>query len=85
VKSFKTLDGYIEAALETARYEKIEKGTKVYAELPAFRGAWADGRTREEARKELRQVLRGWIELQVERAQPLPALKGVRPPQLSLA
>ncbi|HAF02898.1 MAG TPA: HicB family protein [Spartobacteria bacterium] len=85
VKSFKTLDEYIEAALDTARYEKIEKGTKVYAGLPAFRGAWADGRTREGARNELRQVLRGWIELQVERGQPLPALKGVRPPQLTLA
>jgi predicted RNase H-like HicB family nuclease len=85
VKSFKTLDRYIEAALETARYEKIEKGTKVYAELPAFRGAWADARTREAAKNELRRVLRGWIELQVERGQPLPLLKGVRPPQLALA
>ncbi len=85
VKSFKTLDEYIEAALETARYEKIEKGSKVFAELPKFRGAWADGSTRERARNKLHQVLRGWIELQVERGQPLPTLKGVRPPEFSLA
>jgi predicted RNase H-like HicB family nuclease len=85
VKSFKILDDYIEAALETARYEKIEKGTKVYAEIPAFRGAWADGKTREAARRELRQVLRGWIEIQLERGQPLPAVKGIRKPNLTFA
>lgn len=75
VKSFKILDEYIEAALETALYEAIEKGSKVYGELPAFRGAWADGRTREQAKNKLHQVLRGWIELQVEQRHPLPTLK----------
>ena len=69
MKNFKTIDAYIEAALETARYEKIEKGSKVYVGLPAFRGAWADGRTREEAKNKLHQVLRGWIELQIEKGQ----------------
>jgi predicted RNase H-like HicB family nuclease len=57
----------------------------VFVDLPSFQGAWAEGRTRKEAKDELRQVLRGWIELQVERNQPLPAVKGIRPPQLSLA
>lgn len=85
VKSFKNLDGYIDAALATARFEKIDHGARVYAEVPAFRGAWAEGRTRKETREELRQVLRGWIELQVERGQPLPEVNGFLPPQLSVA
>lgn len=85
MKSFRLLDAYIDAALQTARYERIEKGAKVYAEVPAFRGAWADGKTREAAGTELRQVLRGWIELQLERGQPLPRLDGVQTPQLTLA
>ncbi len=54
MKSFKNLAAYIEAALETARFEKIEQGTRVYAEIPAFRGVWADGRTRKEAGEQLR-------------------------------
>ena len=83
MKSFRNLADYIEAALETARFEKIEDGTRVYAEIPAFRGVWADGRTRKEAKEQLRQVLKGWIELQIERSQPLPALNGLRPPQLA--
>ena len=85
VKSFKLFDDYIEAALQTARYQKIENGTRVYADVPDFPGAWADGRTRNEATKTLRQVLRGWVELQLERGQSVPKLKGVQRPQLSWA
>lgn len=85
MKSVKVLDDYIEAALKTARYEEIENGTKVYADVPDFRGAWADGKTRQEATKALRQVLRGWIELQLEQGGPLPKLKSVHKRQLSWA
>lgn len=85
VKSFRTIEDYIEAALATARYEKIENGIKVYAEIPAFRGAWAEGATQKKAREELREVLKGWIELQIERSQSLPSVKGVRPPELHFA
>lgn len=85
MRSFKLLNDYIDAALKTARFETIDKGTRVYAELPQFRGAWADGKTRDEVAKTLRQVLKGWIELQLERGQPLPRLKGVQTPQLASA
>ena len=85
MRSFKLLDDYIDAALRTARFEKIEKGARVYAELRQFPGAWADGKTRDEAAKTLRQVLKGWIELQLERGEPLPRLKGVQTPQLASA
>jgi predicted RNase H-like HicB family nuclease len=85
VKSFRNLEEYIEAALATARFEKIEGGKKVYAEIPAFRGAWADGGTQRQAVAELREVLKGWIDLQLERGQMLPAVKGVKPPELSMA
>ena len=85
MKSYQILEDYIEAALATARYERIEDGTKVYAELPAFRGVWADGPTREVVKRGLRSVLESWIELQVERKQALPAIGGVHPPTLSFA
>jgi predicted RNase H-like HicB family nuclease len=85
MRSPKLLDDYIEAALKTARYEKIDNGTRVYTELPNFPGAWADGHSRVEANRSLRQVLRGWIELQLERGHPLPELKRARTRQLSLA
>jgi predicted RNase H-like HicB family nuclease len=85
VKTYKNLDEYITAALSTARFERIEAGQRVYAELPGFRGVWAEGRTRQEAVKELRDVLNGWIELQVERGSELPLVKGAKFEALTFA
>lgn len=74
MKAFSTLEDYIKAAIATARYEKIEGGKKLFAEIPGFRGVWAEGRTREEVKSELGSVLKGWIELQLERGQSIPAI-----------
>jgi predicted RNase H-like HicB family nuclease len=85
MKSFRTLDDYIDAALATARFERIDGGRKVYAAIPDFRGVWADGDSRREVREELRQVLKGWIELQIERGYELPSVKGRSFKELSFA
>lgn len=85
MKRFKRLEDYIEAAVATAQFERIEAGKKVYAEIPAFRGVWAQGRTRQEVREELRNVLKGWIELQIERGCDLPSIKGVAFKELTFA
>ncbi len=85
VKSFNSLQEYMDAAVSTARFEKIEGGQKIYAELPAFKGVWAQGRTRREVEKALREVLSGWIELQVERGYELPPIKGATPKELTFA
>ena len=79
------LTEYIRAAMHQASYELLPEGEGYYGEIAALPGVWADGRTRSEAKEQLRQVLKGWIELQTERGQPLPNVKGVRPPQFSLA
>ena len=85
LKNFRNIEEYIEAALATAQFETIEGGKKFYAELPAFRGAWADGSTQKKVAEQLRSVLKGWIELQIERGQSLPSIKGIMPPELSFA
>ena len=85
MKSFRNFGEYIEAALTTAKYEKIEGGEKVFAEIPGFPGTWADGSTQKQAVAELREVLKGWIDLQLERGQALPSIKGIMPPEMSMA
>ena len=85
MKTFRNVGEYIEAALATAKYEKIEGGKKVYAEIPGFPGTWADGSTQKQVVAELRQVLKGWIELQLERGRTLPNVKGIMPPEMSMA
>ena len=85
MKTFTDLDAYIDAAMAEARYEPIESGKAVYAEIPGFEGAWASAPTQQQATSELRKVLQGWIDIQVERNQPLPDIKGLRPPQVLFA
>lgn len=85
MKRFKTLDDYISAAVGTARFETIENGQKIYAEIPAFRGVWAQGRTRQEVMNELREVLTGWVELQLERGRELPSINGMKFEELTFA
>ena len=40
-------------------------------------GVWASGRTLEECRQELKDVVEGWILLSVKRSLDIPALGGV--------
>ncbi len=47
---------YIQGALEDAEYKSLENGTW-FAEIPGFKGVWANGKTVEECRKELVEVL----------------------------
>jgi predicted RNase H-like HicB family nuclease len=52
---------YIEAALSKARYEIIEDEEPYYGEVPELEGVWATGKTLEECRKNLAEVIDGWI------------------------
>jgi len=67
---------YIKKALEKARYEKLEDGTW-FAEIPGFQGVWANGKTVEETRNELQEVLEEWILLTVKDGEQLPKIGGV--------
>ena len=52
---------YIEAALSKARYEIIEDEEPYYGEVAELEGVWATGKTLEECRKNLAEVIDGWI------------------------
>lgn len=80
-----SLDEYIIAAVARAVFEKINGGQTIYAEIPGFKGVWAQASTRQEAIKELRQVLRGWIELQLERGYEVPPVDGAKLEEFTFA
>jgi len=67
---------YIQVALENAEYKKLEDGTW-FAEIPGFEGVWANGKTVEECRKELVEVLEEWLLLKIRDRDPIPRLKGI--------
>ncbi|MGC8778019.1 MAG: type II toxin-antitoxin system HicB family antitoxin [Candidatus Caldatribacteriaceae bacterium] len=69
---------YIEAALEQARYEMIQDEEPYYGEVPVLEGVWATGKTLEECRRNLREVLEGWIVFRLRRGLGIPAIGACR-------
>ncbi len=55
---------YIDKAMQHAHYEQIEDGT-YFGWIPGFKGVWANKPTEQECREELREVLEGWILLNI--------------------
>lgn len=70
------LTEYIERAMSHAQFERIEDGT-IFGSIPEFQGVWADADTEEACRAELRDVLEGWILLQVADHVALPTVDGM--------
>ena len=69
------LTEYINEALRRARYELIEdEETPYYGEVPELPGVWASGQTLEGCRRELKEVIEGWILVSVRRSLDLPRL-----------
>ena len=69
------LTEYIDEALRRARYELIEdEEAPYYGEVPELPGVWASGRTLEGCRRELKEVIEGWILVSVRRSLDLPRL-----------
>ena len=66
---------YIQGALEKAEYKKLNNGTW-FVEIPGFEGVWANGKTVEECRKELMEVLEEWIIIKLRDKDPIPKVKG---------
>ena len=79
---------YIEAAMRQARYELIQDDEPYYGEIPELPGVWATGRTLEECRQNLLEVVDGWLLFRIARGMPIPPLGDTRivlPREMTLA
>jgi predicted RNase H-like HicB family nuclease len=65
---------YIQAALSRAQYEIIEDEEPYYGEIPELPGVWATGKTLDECRKNLAEVLDGWIVIHLKKGLPIPPI-----------
>ncbi len=72
------LTEYINAALAKAKYEIVEDDGSIYGRIPGLKGVWANAKTLEACREELRSVLEGWILVGVRFGDKLPAINGIR-------
>jgi predicted RNase H-like HicB family nuclease len=66
---------YIEAALSHARYEIIDDEEPYYGEVPELAGVWATGKTLEECRRNLAEIIDGWIVVRLRRGFALPSMR----------
>jgi predicted RNase H-like HicB family nuclease len=64
---------YCHKAIEKAEYRRIEDVT-YFAEIPGFKGVWANGGSVEECRKELIDVLEEWLVLKLRDKDPIPTV-----------
>jgi predicted RNase H-like HicB family nuclease len=69
--------GYIQAALGHARYEILPDDGSYYGEIPECNGVYANARTLEECREELREVLDEWVLFRVHKNLSLPTIDGI--------
>jgi predicted RNase H-like HicB family nuclease len=72
------LTEYIEEALKRAHYAIINDPDELYyGEVPELPGVWANAKTLETCRENLKEVVEGWILLSIKKALPLPKLGDV--------
>jgi predicted RNase H-like HicB family nuclease len=69
---------YIESAMRHAHYELIEDEEPYYGEVPELPGVWATGKTLEDCRKNLAEVIDGWILVRLARNLAIPPLGQTR-------
>jgi predicted RNase H-like HicB family nuclease len=68
---------YINTALAQAHYEIIQDEEPYYGEIPGLPGVYATGRSLEECRKNLAEVIDGWIIIRLRRGMSIPPIQGI--------
>jgi len=73
---------YIQAAVSRAKFEIIKDEEPYYGEVPELEGVWATGKTLEECRHNLIEVIDGWLVVRLHRGLPIPPLGKYRVKEL---
>lgn len=68
------LTEFIEQKLKKARYKLLKDGT-YFGEVPGLRGVWANAKTLEQCRQELKEVIEGWMLLKIRDREKIPGFE----------
>lgn len=69
---------YIQEALKHATYEMIDDEDPYYGEIPQLKGVWASGKTLEECRQNLVDVLDSWLVVRLRKGLRIPSLGKIK-------
>lgn len=72
------LTAYINAAMRRAKYEILEDGEGYTGKISGLQGVWANAKTLEACRDELREVLEDWIILGLKMNHHIPDIDGIK-------
>ena len=70
------LTEYMERAMRKAHYDLMENG-RFFATIPNCKGLWAEGKSLEKCREELRSTLEDWLLLGLQLDHNLPVMDGI--------
>ncbi|MEW6077701.1 MAG: type II toxin-antitoxin system HicB family antitoxin [Thermodesulfobacteriota bacterium] len=68
---------YIQAALRHAQYEILSDDGSYYGEIPGCDGVYANAKTLEDCREELREVTEEWVLFRIHKNLHLPVIDGI--------
>ncbi|KKW09503.1 MAG: hypothetical protein UY44_C0001G0068 [Candidatus Kaiserbacteria bacterium GW2011_GWA2_49_19] len=68
------INEFIAKKLKFARYKLLKDGS-YFVEIPGLSGVWANGKSVESCRKELREVLEDWLLLKVRDREAVPGFQ----------
>jgi predicted RNase H-like HicB family nuclease len=71
------LTEYIQAALKKAKYEILPDDGSYYGKIDGFKGVWANAKTLEECRTELKEVLEDWLLVSISHHASIPIVDGI--------
>ena len=74
---FAMLLEYVHAALHRAKYDILPEDGSYYGEIPECNGVYANAKSLEDCREELREVLEEWVLFRVHKNLPLPVIDGI--------
>jgi len=68
---------YVDAALRHAKYEILPDDGGYYGEIRECNGVYANAKSLEDCREELREVLDEWVLFRIHKNLPLPVIDGI--------
>lgn len=68
------ISAFIASQLNNASY-KILSDKTYFGEIKGLRGVWADAKTLEQCREELREVLEDWLVVKIRFGDAIPGLR----------
>ena len=71
------LTAYINAAMKKAIYEILPNNEGYFGKIEGLQGVWANAKTLEACREELKEVLEEWILLGIKLGHTIPIIDGI--------